>query len=106
MFKINLEFTYKDAQTAERMLSSLKLDNEGFVESRVDGNKLVSAIKAEKISSLRQTLEDFLACAQLAENVMLGKAGDALNAGRGLHADDAPDGASEGAIDEEEDEID
>jgi hypothetical protein len=106
MFKITLEFIYKDAGTAERMLSSLKLDNEGYVESRVEDNRLVSVIKAEKLSSLRQTLEDFLACAQLAENVMLGGSGEPPNAGGGLLANDAHDGASEGPNDEEEEESD
>lgn len=92
MFKLTLEFTYKDARTAEHVLSSLKLDNEGFVESRVEGCRLVSVIKAEKLSSLRQTMEDFLACAQLAENVITGKTSDATDAG----------GATDGADDEEE----
>jgi len=80
MFKITLEFVYKDAGTAERMLSSLKLDNEGFVESRVEGSRLVSVIRSERLSSLRQTVEDFLACAQLAESVILGKGGASPNA--------------------------
>lgn len=81
MFKLTLEFTYKDAKTAESMLSSLKLDNEGYVESRVEGRKLVSVMKAETLASLRQTMEDFLACAQLAENVILGKAAEGSRPG-------------------------
>lgn len=92
MFKLALEFTYKDADTAEHMLASLKLDNEGYVESRVVGCTLVSVIKAEKLSSLRQTAEDFLACAQLAENVITGKTGGPTRAGGAADNVDDEDG--------------
>jgi len=65
-----LVFEYKNRKDAEKVLKSVELDNEGFIVAKVVGNKIVSKVKAKNLSSLRHTLEDYLACVSLAEKVI------------------------------------
>ena len=71
MFKAVLEFHLDDAQAAEKLLRSIEADNEGFVESELDGGTLICRVEAETAASLRHTLDDLLACADLAQSVLV-----------------------------------
>ena len=62
-----LEIGCRDAATAERLLSSLAVDNEGFARSWREGSTLVTEAKADSPGALRHTLEDLLACLAAAE---------------------------------------
>jgi tRNA threonylcarbamoyladenosine modification (KEOPS) complex Pcc1 subunit len=65
-----LVFEYESKEQAEKVLRSVELDNEGFVEANVVDNRIVSRIKAKNIASLRHTLDDYLACIAVAEKVI------------------------------------
>ena len=75
MFTARLEFVLKDEETALRLHRSLDLDNAGYVDSRLEGNRLISIVRSESLSTLRQTLDDLLACADLAEGIITKKRG-------------------------------
>lgn len=65
-----LVFVYKNRKDAVKVFKSVELDNEGFVEAKVVGNKLVSKIKAKNLSSFTRTLDDYLACIAIAEKLI------------------------------------
>ena len=71
MFKATLEFRFKDQETANKLLGSIETDNQGFVETRIDGERLFCTVEANSVASLRHTLDDLLACADLAQSVIL-----------------------------------
>lgn len=65
-----LVFAYKNRRDADKVMRSVELDNQDFVDAKVVGNKIVSRVKAKNISSLRHTLDDYLACVAVAEKVI------------------------------------
>jgi len=71
MFKATLEFKFKDGETARRVLGSIETDNQGFVETRLQEGTLFCFVEAKSVASLRHTLDDLLACADLAQSVIL-----------------------------------
>ena len=71
MFRATVEFELKDEDTALKLLRSIETDNEGYVETRLEGPNLICRVEAESVSSLRHTLDDLLACAGLAHSVIL-----------------------------------
>lgn len=71
MFKATLEFSFKNQETASRLLGSIEADNQGFVKTRIEGEKLFCFVEAKSVASLRHTLDDLLACADLAQSVIL-----------------------------------
>jgi hypothetical protein len=70
MFTATLEFSLADEEAAKRLFRTLSTDNEGYVESRIEGNRLISVVRSESLSTLRQTLDDLLACADLGETII------------------------------------
>ena len=71
MFKATLEFRFEDQETAQKLLRSIETDNQGFVKTKLEGEKLFCFVEAESVASLRHTLDDLLACADLAQSVIL-----------------------------------
>lgn len=65
-----LVFMYKSGKDAKKVLKSVELDNQEFVEAKVTGNKLISKINAKNLSSLRHTLDDYLACVAVAQKLI------------------------------------
>ncbi|MCK4443091.1 MAG: hypothetical protein KAW09_01005 [Thermoplasmata archaeon] len=65
-----LEFFYDDDKTAKTVFESVDVDNYGYVDARIEENKIVSRIKAKNLQSLLHTLEDYLSCISIAEKMM------------------------------------
>ncbi len=65
-----LVFVYKNRRDADKVMRSVELDNQDFVDAKVVGNRIVSRVKAKNISSLRHTLDDYLACIAVAEKLI------------------------------------
>ncbi len=63
---LNLEFD--DEATASAIAGAVKIDDGDFVETVVDNNMVRATVKADKIPSLLHTLEDYLACINVAIN--------------------------------------
>jgi len=62
-----LELECADPATADRLLRSLAVDNEGHARSWREGAVLMTEADATSPGSLRHTLEDLLACVVAAE---------------------------------------
>lgn len=69
---MRLEFATPSA--AEKVHKSVALDNEGYLDSRVEGSAILADIRADSLKSLLHTLEDFLSCTSVAEKMVSKKA--------------------------------
>lgn len=67
MLELELRIDYDDADTAKAVLGAIEPDNEGYVESRIEGSALFFTIKAKDAGSMRNTADDLLACIKIAE---------------------------------------
>lgn len=61
---------YKDSQYAEIIYKSLEVDNEGFVQSVLDGNVINFKIESDKLGSFLATADDLIASEILAEEII------------------------------------
>lgn len=66
--RLSLEFSSKEA--AEKVHNSVSLDNEGYLNTKLEGNTIVAEIEAKSLYSLLHTLDDFLSCTSLADKVI------------------------------------
>jgi hypothetical protein len=64
----SLEF--ENAETAKRVLDSVRLDNGEWISSKLKDNKIMCEASSNTIGGLLHTAEDFLACVALAEKMM------------------------------------
>ncbi len=67
-----MELEYGSREMAELVFNSTRPDDDDFVKTELDGNRVVVTIRAETIQSLRRAIDDFLSCAGLAEKAGLG----------------------------------
>ncbi|WP_304093599.1 KEOPS complex subunit Pcc1 [Methanobrevibacter ruminantium] len=68
--KSNIKMEYKVSQYAEIVYKSLDVDNEGFVQSVLDGNVINFKIESDKLGSFLATADDLIASEILAEEIM------------------------------------
>lgn len=66
--RCRLEMNY--GEHAELIYRSVKVDDERFVESFLDKNKLVAEISSSSPGSLLHTLNDYLSCLSIAEKIL------------------------------------
>jgi len=64
-----LVFEFSGEREASRVARALEPDNEGFVATRVRGSKIEARMEARSIDALLHTLDDYLACLGIAEDV-------------------------------------
>jgi tRNA threonylcarbamoyladenosine modification (KEOPS) complex Pcc1 subunit len=67
-----LELEFRDENTARTVAKALELDNAGYIEARVEGNTLIVTASADNVMSLRNTIDDYLACATVAQKSLEG----------------------------------
>jgi len=72
--KCELHLEFDSIESAENVHRSVELDNQGYIVTRVDGKLIHAEIEADSLNSLLHTLDDFLACAGVADRVV-GKKG-------------------------------
>ena len=65
-----LEFEYPSGQVAENIAKSIKVDDENFVKTDVEGGTISAIIESNNIPSLLHTIEDYLACLSIAEKTV------------------------------------
>ena len=70
MCEILLEFS--SSEDAEKVLGAVDIDNEGYVEARVDGSAVVLQVRADSLRSMLHTLDDLMACVSVADRVVSG----------------------------------
>ena len=68
MLSLTLTFTYRDARTAETILSSVAPENGGYVRAELDGASVHYTMSAENAGTLRNTADDLMACIKAAED--------------------------------------
>jgi len=71
--RCSLHIQFASETDAERVHRSVELDNEGYVESKLDGATMSALIEAESLKSLLHTLDDFLACVGVADRIVARK---------------------------------
>lgn len=67
MLELELRLRYDDERTAESVMRAVEPDNEGYVDSELDGKNIVFRMKAEDAGSMRNTADDLLVCIKIAE---------------------------------------
>lgn len=67
MITIDLSVEYDDACAAKAIYDSIAPDNEGYVETYLTGCLLKMKIAAENAGTLRNTMDDLMACIKAAE---------------------------------------
>ena len=65
--KTKMTFKYLNNKYAKIAYQSLYPDNEGFVESYVENEKLICIIENENISTVLNTIEDLIQCEKMIE---------------------------------------
>jgi len=68
--KSTLILTYKDETTALHIKNALKVDDASFVTSTVTHNELHATIESSTLTSFQQTIDDYLSCITIAENIL------------------------------------
>jgi tRNA threonylcarbamoyladenosine modification (KEOPS) complex Pcc1 subunit len=61
---------YETEEKARVVLQAIEVDNMDFVSCKVQKGKLQAHIKSQSVSSLRHTLDDYLACVTVADRVV------------------------------------
>ena len=61
---------FEDSEKTKNVLSSINVDDYGFVKSKANDNRLAASINAKSISSLIHTLDDYLACISVAMKIV------------------------------------
>ena len=69
--ELRLSVEYEGRESAELIQKSLLPDNDGYVESKVEGDSLVFRMESDSTGTLRNTVNDLLACLKLAEETLL-----------------------------------
>ena len=59
-----------DGEKIKNILKSVQVDDFDFVKSKINGKKLEAKIKANSVSSLLHTLDDYLSCISVAMNIV------------------------------------
>ncbi len=65
--RLILEF--EDEEKAERILRSLEVDNYQYIKCHREGRRIVCESSSDKPSSLLHTLDDFIACVIVSDEV-------------------------------------
>ena len=68
--KCEVFIEYDDAERANTILKSIRVDDFGFVKSKIDVKILEAHIESNSVSSLLHTLDDYLACVSVAEKIL------------------------------------
>ncbi len=66
----SMRFTYDSEAEAESVLAAVQTDNEDYVKTHLEGSSVVSEVLAGSIPSLLHTLDDYLSCLTVAEDII------------------------------------
>ena len=68
--KCNIKIYYHNVKDACNILNSIEIDNLNFVKSNIKDKTLLTYIESNSITSLIQTLNDYLSCLSIAEKII------------------------------------
>lgn len=68
--EVTITLEFPDAKTAKKVLQSIQIDDERFVTSTQKAKTLTAVIKSTSLASLLHTLDDYLACVSVADDIV------------------------------------
>ena len=70
--KINgdLRFIYKSDENAKLVFDSLEVDNEDYLESKLNNNSIEYNVKSEKLGTFLATVDDLIASEIVVEEIV------------------------------------
>ncbi len=68
MIRCSIVLEYRDERSALSVYRSVQPDNEGYVEGKVEGNRVIFEISGENPMTISHTVNDLLACVKAAES--------------------------------------
>ena len=71
-FKAEIKIEYKQKKQAKIALESLKPDNIGYVDSKIEGNIVKFKLSGDSIRSLLASADDLLFCEMMVETIIKG----------------------------------
>jgi hypothetical protein len=71
IIKCTLRFEYDNTKIANAIMAAVAVDNYEFVKVNLETSTLISKIESRTILSLLHTLEDYLACVNVAEKLAI-----------------------------------
>jgi hypothetical protein len=64
--RISMSFDLESPAQAKAVAAAVKVDDGGYVKTKVDGKTVVATAEADNPKSLRHTLDDYISCASVA----------------------------------------
>ncbi|OWT32379.1 hypothetical protein BGI41_07975 [Methanobrevibacter sp. 87.7] len=68
--KSNMKIKYNDENSAEISHKTLKVDNECFIQSKINGNELEFKIDSDSLGSFLNTVDDLIASEIVVEKII------------------------------------
>ena len=68
--KSKIELTFKTAEDAKITYETLEVDNENFLDSKIEDNTIIYEIDNESLTSTLATIDDLIACEILGEKII------------------------------------
>jgi Zn-dependent membrane protease YugP len=65
-----LTIEFENAKKAKKVLRSIQTDDHGFVKSKQSGKTLEAVVESTSVASLLHTLDDYLACLSIADDIV------------------------------------
>jgi len=65
-----LTIEFENAKKAKKVLRSIQTDDHGFVKSKQSGKTIEAVVESTSVSSLLHTLDDYLACLSIADDIV------------------------------------
>jgi tRNA threonylcarbamoyladenosine modification (KEOPS) complex Pcc1 subunit len=62
-----IELGFESAEMAMTVARALSIENQGYVSQTLNGSRILARIEADTVRGLRSTIDDYLACARVAE---------------------------------------
>ncbi len=66
----SLTLEFESVIKAKKVLRSIQADDQGFVKSTTKGKALQAVVECTSVSSLIHTLDDYLACVSVADDIV------------------------------------
>ena len=67
--KSKIELKFKTEKTAKITYKTLEVDNEDFLDSKLEGNTITYEINSESLTTTLATIDDLIACEILSEKI-------------------------------------
>ncbi|ALT69761.1 KEOPS complex subunit Pcc1 [Methanobrevibacter millerae] len=67
--KSKIELKFKTSKDAEIIYNTLEVDNENFLDSKIENNTITYEINNESLTTTLATIDDLIACEILSEKI-------------------------------------